>query len=85
MRHNISTLLYCFDERDDVLLLEGAQEPNLGLWSPAGGKLRTESGESPYACACREAHEEMGLSLAPADLHLTGIIAERGYQGKAIG
>jgi 8-oxo-dGTP diphosphatase len=81
MPHKISTLLYCFNERDDVLLLERAQEPNRGLWSPAGGKLRTATGESPYMCACREAHEEMGLILAPTDLHLTGIISERGYLG----
>ncbi|HXC99553.1 MAG TPA: NUDIX domain-containing protein [Verrucomicrobiae bacterium] len=83
MPYKISTLLYCFNERDDVLLLERAQEPNLGLWSPAGGKLRTEDGESPHMCACREAHEEMGLALAPIDLHLTGIIAERGYLGRS--
>lgn len=81
--YKISTLLYCFNARDEVLLMERAQEPNRGLWSPAGGKLRTETGESPYACACREAREEMGLVLTPADLHLTGIIAERGYLGQA--
>ena len=81
--YKIATLLYCFDERGDVLLLERAQEPNRGLWSPCGGKLHTETGESPYACACREAHEEIGLSLAPADLHLAGLISEHGYQGQA--
>jgi 8-oxo-dGTP diphosphatase len=83
MPYKISTLLYCFNRRDDVLLMQRAQEPNLGLWSPAGGKLRTDIGESPYACACREAHEEMGLQLAPADLHLAGIVAERGYLGQS--
>jgi 8-oxo-dGTP diphosphatase len=81
--YKISTLLYCFSERDEVLLLERAQEPNLGLWSPCGGKLRTELGESPYACACREANEEIGLALRPADLHLTGLVSERGYEGQA--
>jgi 8-oxo-dGTP diphosphatase len=75
-------LLYCFNERDEVLLLERAQEPNLGLWSPCGGKLHTESGESPYACACREAQEELGLAIGPADLHLTGLVSEHGYQGQ---
>ena len=53
--YKLATLLYCFNHRDEVLLLERAQEPNLGLWSPCGGKLRTDTGESPYACACREA------------------------------
>lgn len=81
--YKISTLLYCFNDRNEILLLERAQEPNRGLWSPPGGKLHTDDGESPYACACREAHEEMGLSLAPADLHLTGLISEHGYQGNA--
>lgn len=79
----ISTLLYCFSARDDVLLLERAQQPNLGQWSPCGGKLKTQTGESPYACACREAHEEIGVALTPADLHLTGIVSEHGYQGQA--
>jgi 8-oxo-dGTP diphosphatase len=81
--YKIATLLYCFNGRDEVLLLEREQEPNLGLWSPPGGKLHTDSGESPYACACREALEEMGINITPADLHLTGLISERGYQGQS--
>jgi 8-oxo-dGTP diphosphatase len=81
--HKISTLLYAFDAEDRVLLLERAQEPNLGLWSPPGGKLLTGQGESPYACACREAGEEMGLKLAPGNLHLAGIISEHGYAGQS--
>src|SRR5262245_60518496 len=71
--YKIATLLYCFNARDEVLLLERAQEPNRGLWSPCGGKLRTDDGESPYACGCREAQEELGLALRPSDLHLTGL------------
>jgi len=81
--YKIATLLYCFNERDEVLLLERAQEPNMGYWSPCGGKLHTEIGESPYACACREALEEIGLSIEPRDLHLTGIVSEHGYEGRA--
>ncbi len=83
MPYKISTLLYCFNEQDHVLLLERAQEPNLGLWSPCGGKLDTAEGESPYACACREAREELGIRITPADLHLTGLISEHGYAGQA--
>jgi|SRR5579859_1880028 len=79
--YNISTLLYCFNRDEEVLLLERAQEPNLGLWSPCGGKLDTTEGESPYACACREAQEELGLRISAADLHLTGLVSEHGYQG----
>jgi 8-oxo-dGTP diphosphatase len=80
--YKVATLLYCFNATDEVLLLERAQEPNLGFWSPCGGKLRTHVGESPYACACREAHEETGLEITPGDLHLTGLISEHGYQGQ---
>ncbi|MBE7501766.1 MAG: NUDIX domain-containing protein [Verrucomicrobiales bacterium] len=81
--HKISTLLYCFNPRDEILLLERAREPNRGQWSPAGGKLKTGSGESPYACACREAREELALELTPADLHFTGLVSEHGYLGQA--
>src|SRR5262245_13209640 len=81
--HKISTLLFCFNRRDEVLLLERTQEPNRGLWSPCGGKLRTDLGESPYACACREAAEELGVALEPSQLHLTGLVSEHGYQGQA--
>jgi len=81
--YKISTLLYCFNERDEVLLLERRKEPNRGLWSPCGGKLKMETGESPYICACREAEEEIGLSISPVHLHLTGIVSEHGYEGQA--
>lgn len=81
--YRISTLLYCFDRTDRVLLLERAQEPNLGLWSPCGGKLQTEHGESPYACACREAAEELRLKISKTELHLTGIVSEEGYEGQS--
>ena len=80
--YKIATLLYCFSERDDVLLLERAQEPNRGFWSPCGGKLKMDIGESPYTCAGREAAEELGVKIHPADLHLTGIVSEHGYQGQ---
>ncbi|MGD0745704.1 MAG: NUDIX hydrolase [Verrucomicrobiota bacterium] len=80
--YKIATLLYCFSGRDEVLLLERAQEPNCGFWSPCGGKLKMGVGESPYACACREAAEELGVRIHPSDLHLTGIVSEHGYQGR---
>lgn len=81
--YKVSTLLYCFNPADDVLLMERTREPNRGFWSPCGGKLHMDEGESPYAAACREAAEETGLNLAPADLHLTGIVSEAGYMGQA--
>ncbi|MFM2294621.1 MAG: 8-oxo-dGTP diphosphatase [Verrucomicrobiota bacterium] len=81
--YKIATLLYCFNERDEILLLERAQEPNRGFWSPGGGKLKTDLGESPYICAAREAHEEMGVQFAPTDFHLAGLVSEHGFQGQA--
>lgn len=81
--YKVATLLYCFNDRDEVLLLERAQEPNLGFWSPCGGKLHTDKGESPYACACREAEEELGVKLSASDLHLAGVVSEHGYQGQS--
>jgi ADP-ribose pyrophosphatase len=80
--YKVATLLYCFNERDEVLLLERAQEPNRGLWSPCGGKLKMDIGESPYVCGCREAQEEIGLKIPPSDLHLTGLVSEHGHQGQ---
>src|SRR2546430_15958236 len=77
--HKISTLLYCFNAHDEVLLMHRAQEPNLGLWSPPGGKLHFDEGESPHACACREAAEEVGFQISPNEAHLTGIISETGH------
>jgi 8-oxo-dGTP diphosphatase len=81
--YKVSTLLYCFNRADETLLLHRRQEPNLGVWSPCGGKLDLANGESPHGCALREAAEELGVALAPGDLHLTGIVSERGYEGEA--
>jgi 8-oxo-dGTP diphosphatase len=78
--YKVATLLYCFNERDEVLLIERLHEPNRGFWSPCGGKLHTEDGESPYVCGCREAREELCVELHPPDLHLTGLVSEHGYQ-----
>lgn len=80
--YKVATLLYCFNKRDEVLLMERLHEPNRGFWSPCGGKLHTEEGESPYACGCREAREELCIDLGPSDLHLTGLVSEHGYQGQ---
>ena len=81
--YRIATLLYCFNTADEVLLLERVKEPDRGLWSPPGGKLIQEVGESPHQCGCREALEEAGLELRPSDLHLTGTVTEVGYAGEA--
>ena len=81
--YRIATLLYAFHEDGRVLLIQRNHEPNRGCYSPPGGKLKPDTGESPHACAIREAREETGLQLTPDDLHLTGVISEHGYQGNA--
>ena len=60
-------------------MLHRTREPNAGLYSPPGGKLEQAEGESPLACALRELEEEVGVAAAPGDLHLTGLISERGF------
>ena len=78
----IATLLYCFNEAGEILLLERAQEPNRGQWSPRGGKLKMDLGESPYVCAGWEAQAEIRQRFVTSDLHLAGLISEHGYPGQ---
>lgn len=77
--YRFAVLCYLFDEQGRVLLLERGKKPNRGLHSPVGGKVDIAHGESPTACAVREVQEETGLYLEPADLHLTGVVSERGF------
>lgn len=80
--HKISTLIYAFNEKDELLMLHRRRPPNLDLWSPFGGKLITAEGESPYQCAVRETWEEIGVKARPQDFHLTGMVSEYGYEGQ---
>jgi len=79
--YKIAVLCYLFDAQGRVLLLHRRRPPNQELYSPVGGKLEQDRGESPTMCALREIHEETGLTVAPRDLHLTGIISEAGFLG----
>jgi len=65
------------------LLLLRAKPPNLGIWSPIGGKLEMALGESPFECAIRETFEETGLRIGTEDLHLFSMIAEKAYEGQS--
>ncbi len=65
------------------MLLLRAKPPNLGSWSPIGGKLEVTTGESPFECAVRETEEEVGFQITTADLHLFAMIAEKAYEGQS--
>jgi 8-oxo-dGTP diphosphatase len=58
VRWHLSTLVYVV-HNGRLLLMHRLKQPNLGLWSPPGGKI--EPGESPIDSALRELEEETGL------------------------
>ena len=80
---NISYHAYFFikDNTGRILMIKRRKPPNLNTWSPPGGKVEMNIGESPYECAIREAYEEVGLKLQNSDLRLFGYISEKSYEG----
>ena len=83
MKFQISCLLFIRDLSNRLLLIRRRKPPNLDTWSPPGGKLEMQLGESPYECAKREALEEVGLKLKDKDLNLFGYISEKAYEGNS--
>ena len=83
LAHKIAVLVFLENHAGEQLLMLRAKPPNLGVWSPIGGKLETGIGESPFECAVRETHEETGHEVVTADLHLFAMIAEKAYEGHA--
>lgn len=81
LNHKIAVLVFLENFHGEHLLLLRAKPPNLGTWSPIGGKLETAIGESPFECAGRETAEETGHRISTADLHLFAMIAEKAYEG----
>lgn len=79
--YKISVLVFLENRAGELLLMLRAKQPNLGVWSPIGGKLEMGTGESPFQCAVREIGEEVGLTVKDSDLHLFAMIAEKAYQG----
>ena len=77
--YTIAALCYLFDPVQRVLLLHRHKHPNRHLYSPIGGKLDQQLGESPTGCAIREIREETGLCVDASDLHLTGVVSEENY------
>ncbi len=81
LAYKIAVLVFLENEKGEQLLMLRAKAPNLGAWSPIGGKLEMATGESPHQCAVRETAEETGLHLDTADLHLFSMLAEKAYEG----
>lgn len=79
--YKISVLVFIENTTGEQLLMLRAKQPNLGVWTPIGGKLEMATGESPFECAVRETAEETGLIVTTEQLHLFAMIAEKAYQG----
>jgi len=79
--YKISVLVFIENRAGEQLLMLRAKQPNLGVWTPIGGKLEMATGESPLQCAVRETQEETGLAVHEGDMHLFAMIAEKAYQG----
>ena len=56
----LSALIFLRDATGRLLMMRRNKAPNLGRWSPVGGKVETARGESPFECAVRETAEETG-------------------------
>ena len=83
LAHKIAVLVFLENSAGEQLLMLRAKPPNLGSWSPIGGKLETAIGESPFECAVRETMEETGHRVTSADFHLFAMIAEKAYEGQS--
>ena len=71
--------MYIWNDAGELLLLHRRKPPNQDLFSPIGGKLEQQLGESPYTCALREVKEEIAVTLTLDDIRLVGIVSERAY------
>ncbi len=83
LSYKLAVLVFIQNEAGEHLLILRNKQPNLGNWSPIGGKLETGIGESPFECAARETREETGHEVSPADFHLFAMIAEKAYEGQS--
>ena len=78
--YKVSVLVFLKNDDDQFLLLKRTKSPNKDCWTPIGGKVHMDEGESPFECAVRETKEETGLDVTNNDLHLFSMIAEKGYE-----
>lgn len=78
--YKVSVLVFIKNKKDQFLLLKRKKSPNLGCWTPIGGKVHMDDGESPFDCAIRETLEEANFLITNKDLHLFSMIAEKSYE-----
>ena len=76
----ISVLVFLRNTVGELLMIQRRKSPNLGCWSPIGGKLEMGIGESPFECAVREVGEEISLNITTQDLHLFGYVSEKSFE-----
>lgn len=72
-------LLYTADDQVLLALRHGTGYAD-GQWNLPSGKL--DAGETVDAAVCREAREEVGLRLGPAELRLSVLLHWRNPQGQ---
>lgn len=77
----ISVLVFIQNSEGKFLMIQRKKAPNLGCWSPIGGKLEMHQGESPFECAVREVKEEADFDITHEDMHLYGYISEKSFEG----
>lgn len=82
IQYKVSVLIFVKNRQGEFLLLKRNKSPNLNRWTPIGGKVHMDEGESPFECAVRETYEESKMEISNTDLHLFAMIAEKSYEAK---
>lgn len=67
-----TTLVFVFNEKNQILLAMKKRGFGEGKWNGAGGKL--ETGETIAQAASRELREETGVEIAPEKMESRGIL-----------
>lgn len=65
------TLIACFNQHRELLMVKRNKPPFVGCWNFLGGKI--DLGETPAAAAIREIREEASRNAAPRSLNFRGI------------
>ncbi|MBB6671643.1 NUDIX hydrolase [Cohnella nanjingensis] len=75
---SVHLLFYRDEDRETLLLKRQNTGFADGLWSVVAGRI--DGREEVIAAAIREAKEEAGVVIAPADLEVTGVMHRRNGQ-----